>query len=130
MAEMECPILPTETNEIEPRLTAVSDELTFMMGGNTPAFLLSPRCRLLRKGFVSDYKFKKIVNGTSETTADKPDKTNPAADPHDALQYALLGKKGRAGVVGKKRDSRAKADPRAEAVKSGVAVIKDGGMNW
>lgn len=131
--EMAIPILPTETNEIEPRLTAVRDELTYMIDGETPALLLSPRAKLLRRGFASDYKFKKIRNGISETTSDKPDKSNPAADPHDALQYALLGKKGRWGVVGKKRGSREK--PRAqiqrgENANSSTVTIKDGGMDW
>lgn len=131
--EMELPVYPTETNEIDPRLEAVRDELTYMIDGDTPALLVSPRCRIIRKGFASHYRYHKERIGNSERTSDKPEK-NDYSHPHDALQYALLGKKGRYGVVGQKRGAREKSDDgrtrkgeRPGSSNSGTVVIKDGG---
>jgi len=135
MTEMEMPVLPTETNEIDPRLEAVRDELTYMIDGETPALLVSPRCRIIRKGFASEYKYHKERVGNSERTSDKPEK-NDYSHPHDALQYALLGKKGRHGVVGQRRGAREKPDDgrtrKGERASSsgGSVTIKDGGMDW
>lgn len=136
MLEMGLPVLPTETNEIDPRLEAVRDELTYMIDGDTPALLISPRCKTIRKGFASHYRYHKERVGNSERTSDKPEK-NDYSHPHDALQYALLGKKGRYGVVGQKRGKR---DPAAEARERALAeqsaagekkgVVRDGGMKW
>lgn len=127
--EMELPVLPTETNEIDPRLEAVRDELTYMIDGETPALLVSPRCRIIRKGFASHYRYRKERIGNSERTSDKPEK-NDYSHPHDALQYALLGKKGRYGVVGQKRGARDRDPGKQSNASSGSVVIKDGGMNW
>ena len=132
--ELGCPILPTETNEIEPRLDAVRDDLTYMIDGETPALLISPRCKITRKGFASHYRYRKERVGNTERTADKPEK-NEEANLQDALQYKKLGKKGRWGVVGQKRGVRERPgeDPRlreaARDPKKGV-VIRDGGMKW
>ncbi|MGL4396625.1 MAG: hypothetical protein ACRCS9_08815 [Hyphomicrobium sp.] len=129
MLEMQHPVMPTETNEIEPRLSAVRDELTYMIDGNTPALMISPRCRILRKGFASDYAYARQRVGNTERTADKPDKTSVTADPHDALQYAMLGKKGRFGVIGNTRAGR-KDRATAPALPSGGGQAKDTGWQW
>lgn len=51
-------------------------------------FKLSPNCTDLRKGFISEYKYKKL--NTLETQyKDKPEK-NFYSHVHDALQYAML----------------------------------------
>lgn len=126
--EMGFPVLPTETNELDPRLSAVRDELTYMIDGDTPALLVSPRCKMIRKGFASHYRFKKERVGNTERTSDKPEK-NDYSHPHDALQYALLGKKGRYAVAGVKRGARDER-ARAAAASSGTAIIKDGGGVW
>lgn len=105
-AELGIVIVGTETNELEPRLTAVSDELSYMIRPGEPALVVDPRCRMLRKGFVSEYRYVRQKIGNSETTTDKPEK-NDYSNPHDALQYVLLGLKGRYGVI------EGRADPRA-----------------
>jgi hypothetical protein len=105
-AELGIVIVPCETNELDPRLTAVKDELTYSIGPGEPALLLSPVCRMLRKGFASHYRFARTKVGGSDRTSDKPEK-NDWSNPHDALQYLLLGLKGRSGVIAGRRDPRA-----------------------
>lgn len=103
-AELGITILPTETNEIDPRLTAVKDELTYMIGPGEPALIISgPDCPMLRKGFASHYRYKKERVGNTERTSDLPEK-NDYSNPHDALQYGLLGRKGRYGAIVGRRD--------------------------
>lgn len=97
-SELGVTILPTDTNEIDPRLTAVTDELRAPnIDIGQPAIIFSSRCKMLRKGFVSHYMFEKRPDEKSQQL--KPIK-NKWANPHDALQYLLLGVKGRYGVVG------------------------------
>jgi hypothetical protein len=92
------PIEPAPSNELGLRLDAVRDELTFMIDGTTPALLLSPACKVLRKGFASHYRFQTSIVGQARRTSNLPEK-NDFSHPHDALQYMLLGAKGRYGVI-------------------------------
>ena len=56
-----------------------------------PGFCLSPDAKVLRKGFNSGYKFKKVADSNTKVLiSDTPDK-NEYSHPHDALQYLLLG---------------------------------------
>jgi hypothetical protein len=98
MVETGIAIQPAPSNEIALRCDAVRDELTYMIDANTPAFWLSPACKMLRKGFVSHYRYSIQLVGSTKRTSDKPEK-NDWSHPHDALQYLLLGSKGRYGVV-------------------------------
>lgn len=82
-------ILPAPTNNLPPRLDAVRNTLTRMIDGREPEFLLSPACKVLRKGFNAGYKYAQI-QGANARFADKPEK-NQFSHPHDALQYAHLG---------------------------------------
>ncbi len=99
-------IMGTETNEIEARTTAVSDDLTYMIDAQTPGIVISrEHCPMLRKGFASHYRYRKERVGTGERTSDKPEKTDES-NPHDALQYGRLGVKGRVGAIAGPRDAR------------------------
>ena len=89
-AETGLKIRPAQTNAITPRLDCVKMVLNRMIDGQ-PGFLLSPSCKVLRKGFNSGYKFKKVAKtGSNVIVSDEPDK-NEYSHPHDALQYALMG---------------------------------------
>ena len=89
-AEIGLKIRPAPTNAITPRLDCVKMVLNRMIDGQ-PGFLLSPACKVLRKGFNSGYKFKKIAEANSNAlVSDTPDK-NEYSHPHDGLQYLLLG---------------------------------------
>lgn len=110
-AELGIVVLPTETNELEPRLEAVQQELVFRIDATTPGVVIARRhCLMLRKGFVSAYRYKRERVGSGERTSDKPEKTDES-NPHDALQYLLLGAKGRYGVIAGRERDRQRAEP-------------------
>jgi len=78
-------IEPAEQNPTI-RLESVRKPLNTLRSGK-PQFLLSPRCMLLRKGFLGRYQYKRVkISGAAERFHDVPDK-NEYSHPHDALQY-------------------------------------------
>lgn len=88
------PTEPANTNELVPRISAVSYFLSRMAGGK-PAFKLNKRCKTLRKGFNGGYMLERLnVSGSAEPIfKDRPAK-NKFSHPHDALQYACLAIRG------------------------------------
>ena len=76
------------SNLITPRLDAVSRYMSRMVDGG-PAFQLSPKCTVLRKGFLGGYKYERVKVSGDERYRDEPAK-NKYSHPHDALQYAAL----------------------------------------
>jgi hypothetical protein len=95
------------TNEYETRREVVVSCLNRLVDGN-PGLLISPKCKMLRKGFASGYHYKIIKTGNGSQVHDKPAK-NEYSHPHDALQYLLLGA-GEYQVVAKKK-SKSKGAP-------------------
>lgn len=68
------------------RLECVRRPLNTLRDGK-PQFVLHPRCKTLRKGFMGRYQFRRVkVAGAAERYHDEPDK-NEYSHPHDALQY-------------------------------------------
>jgi hypothetical protein len=82
-------IKPAPSNDFSVRQEAVITALSRLIDGN-PGFLLSPKCRKLRKGFTGGYHFKSIRTGNGTQYHDTPNK-NEYSHPNDALQYLLLG---------------------------------------
>ncbi len=80
---------PAYTNSLMDRIMAVNFYLTRFVDGNNPAFILSPKCVVLRKGLISEYKFTRLRT-SSEKYSDLPEK-NLYSHVADALQYACLG---------------------------------------
>lgn len=68
-----------QSNSITIRLEAVKGTLTRLIDGE-PGFLLSPACKMLRRGFVSKYVIKN----------DEPAK-NEYSHIHDGVQYLVMG---------------------------------------
>lgn len=66
------------------RLESVRKPLMRMVAGK-PGFVLSPKCKILRKGFMGGYNYRRL-QVTSERFTSIPDK-NKYSHPHDALQY-------------------------------------------
>jgi hypothetical protein len=92
-------LLPAPTNELQARHDVIKQLLTHNPGPmEEQGFLLSPRCRVLRKGFNSHYKFELVGTGRNAVPALKP-KKNLHSNPHDALQYLALDIFGIAGVT-------------------------------
>lgn len=90
VAELGIILVKALTNNIEPRVQAMTAFLNKMVFGE-PAFLLSKvGCPVLREGFNGEYKFKKSQKITDEVEKDKPDKTHPISDVHDCAQYGAL----------------------------------------
>lgn len=89
-AETGLNIRPAPTNAIMPRLDTVKMVLNRMIDGQ-PGFILSPACRVLRKGFNSGYKFEKVANSNSNILLSDEPKKNEYSHPHDGLQYLLCG---------------------------------------
>jgi hypothetical protein len=79
-------ILPAGQN-LTLRLESVRKPLNTLRDGK-PQFQISPRCEMLRKGFLGRYQFRRVkVSGSAERYHDEPEK-NEYSHPHDALQYA------------------------------------------
>lgn len=78
-------IEPAEQN-VTIRLECVRRPLNTLKNGH-PQFVLHPRCKMLRKGFLGRYQYKRVkVAGASERYHDAPEK-NEFSHPADALQY-------------------------------------------
>ncbi len=71
------------------RWESVRKPLSVLMKGGSQ-FVLSPKCKRLRKGFQGRYQFKRVkISGSEERFQDKADK-NEYSHPHDALQYVCV----------------------------------------
>ena len=83
------PCDPAPSNDWITRREAVVRFLTTMRDGE-PGFLLSPNCRIIRKGFNGGYKYDRIQISGEDRFKDSPSK-NSYSHPHDGLQYVCLG---------------------------------------
>ena len=93
LADLGLPVESPESNDFTARRDAVSRFLTKLMAGTgdevTPSFILSPSCRMLRKGFLGKYYYERVQVTTEERYKEKPVK-NAYSHPHDALQYLAM----------------------------------------
>jgi hypothetical protein len=79
------------TNDIEPRLRAV-EQLFLRNAGSGPALLIDGgACPVLVKALKFEYRYRRKQAGELE---EKPEKSHPASDVADCLQYAALGATG------------------------------------
>lgn len=92
------PVYPAPTNEPSARWESVRSRLLGDIDTTTPGLILDPSCSVLIDGFEADYKFPRYKDNAPQQHGDQPVK-NDASHPHDALQYAVLGIFGRAGVI-------------------------------
>lgn len=83
-------VLPAPTQNPNTRIEAGREPLEQMLPGGKPAYLLSPNCKVLKKGFVSGYQYPKIGTTGSVRHGEKPAK-NKYSHVHEARQYALCG---------------------------------------
>ena len=86
VARLKCRAAPS--NDVTFRLEAVRGCLNRMVDGK-PGLLISPKCKVLRRGLAGGYAFRRLQVG-EERYSDRPDK-NAASHPADALQYLLTG---------------------------------------
>jgi hypothetical protein len=101
--EAEIEIKPAPTNQPGLRQEAVRQPLARMISGDKPGFLLSRRhCPILRRGFNSGYRYKRIKIGGSERYDDVPEK-NDYSHPHDGGQYAALRGTDFSDLIGRRK---------------------------
>lgn len=83
------PAVPAPTNDPIVRREAVAGALTRMIDGK-PGLLISPRCKVTRKGMAGGYAYKRVQVSGDERFHDKPDK-NKFSHPCEAAQYMMIG---------------------------------------
>lgn len=76
-------------NTLGERLECVRNVLNRLVDGN-PGILVSPKAKMIRKGFANGYHYKLAQSGNGAVVHETPNK-NEYSHPHDALQYLLLG---------------------------------------
>lgn len=82
------PTMPAATNEFVARREAVATPMLRTIDGE-PGFVLSSKCKILRRGFLGGYKYDRLQIRGEERYKDVPSK-NSYSHPQDALQYAAL----------------------------------------
>ena len=95
---------PADTNDPLIRIEAVTQQLQHTSFDGSPAFLISPSCRKLRKAMSGGYHYRRVQVSGDERFQDKPDKTM-SSHVADALQYCMLGAGAGNAVVGIGLDS-------------------------
>ncbi len=96
------------TNEFLLRREAVAGALNRMIDGQ-PGFLISPACKVTRKGMAGSYHFKRVQVSGDERFHDVPNK-NRYSHPCEAVQYVMLGG-GEGRVVMRKHARRPTNNP-------------------
>ena len=78
------------TNDPVVRREAINTNLTRLTMTGEPGFIVSPACKMLRKGMNGGFKYRRKQVTGSEVYADVPDK-NEYSHPCEACEYALVG---------------------------------------
>jgi hypothetical protein len=92
------PVYPAPTNEPGARWEAVRLRLNTWIDADTPGLIVDPSCEWLIEGFEAEYKFPRYKEGAASEFGNAV-VDNHHHNPHDALQYLLLGIFGRAAVI-------------------------------
>lgn len=78
------------SNDPRKRIDAVKSFLIKLTGGE-PGYQISRRCKVLRKGKLGGYHYRKMqISGSEDRYTEKPNK-NKYSHPSDAEQYLALG---------------------------------------
>lgn len=97
-------IMPAPSQEVSFRIASISNllrapDIRLSSGEVVPAFVMSAKCKVSRKGMNSHYRFKRSrATDPSSPLQPKPEK-NEYSDPIDGGQYCITGAMGRTGVV-------------------------------
>ena len=84
------PAQPASTNDFSTRREAVSGFLSKLIQGGKPGFLLGPKVKFARQGFLSGYIIRRVTTNKSGVYKDEAVK-NDHSHIQDAIQYACLG---------------------------------------
>jgi hypothetical protein len=83
------PVTPAPSNSWLPRYNAVDSYLTKLIDGKA-AFQLSPTCKILRKGFINEYKLKRIGNVFGSDKFSELPAKNDFSHVQDCVQYICM----------------------------------------
>lgn len=111
------PALPCSTNDPTVRRDALDRPLMRMVNGG-PGILISPKCKVLRKGLKGGFQYKRVKVSGGDRYVDKPDK-NRFSHVCEAAEYALMD----AGEHAVVNSAQAKLFPRGP-------VQPVGAMSW
>ncbi len=84
------PSQPAPSNDPVLRREAVVASMKTLAMDGKPAFFISPKCRVTRKGMAGGYYYKRVQVSGEERYQDKPVK-NKYSHICEGLQYAMLG---------------------------------------
>lgn len=84
------PCAPAPTNDPLLRRTALSGAATRLCMDGRPALIVSPRARMIRKGLMGGFCYRRLKLAGEDRYTDQPDK-NQYSHPVEALEYAMLG---------------------------------------
>lgn len=104
---MGIPCKPTPTNDFTLRREALARPLSRLIDGK-PGLIISPRCKVARKGLAGGYCYKRLKVAGDAKYHDKPDK-GPFSHVVEAGEYAMLGGGEGLSLL---RNPHAKAGPR------------------
>jgi len=111
--------IPAPTNDFVVRRESVAWFLTRLSDGQ-PGFMLSPRCRMLREGFMGGYHYRRFQNVEDVRYAERPEK-NEHSHVCDALAYGCSYFRTSALQYGDGRSIRELGAPKRREVKTGSA---------
>jgi len=83
------PARPAPSNSPTLRRTALANPFRRLGMDGRPSLIISPRCRMLRKGLMGGFCYKKLKVAGSDRFHEQPDK-NMYSHIVEALEYALL----------------------------------------
>ena len=84
------PARPAPSNDFTLRREAVAGQMSRLAMDGKPGFLISPKCKVARKGMAGGYRYKRLQVSGDERFEDKPDK-NKYSHPCEAGQYLMIG---------------------------------------
>lgn len=81
---------PVYTNDTVLRREAMTSQLTRLAMNGEAGFIVSPKCRMLRKGMAGGFKYRRVQVTGEERYHDKPEK-NLYSHICEAAEYGLIG---------------------------------------
>lgn len=91
-------ILPAPSQDLGLRIDALRLPLMTDLSPERKFLVVDPSCRMLRSGLAAQYQFARQRQNNRDVFADRPVK-NEWSHPVEALQYGVLGLRGRAGII-------------------------------
>jgi hypothetical protein len=84
------PAQPCDSNNPDLRRAAISNPARRICMDGKPALQVSPKARMIRKGLMGGFAYRRLKLAGSERFTDLPDK-NQYSHPVEATEYALMG---------------------------------------